>query len=414
MTMKKIELLAPAGNLEKAKIALMYGADAVFVGGKTFSLRARASNFERDDLSELVSFAHQRGKKVYVTTNIIPHDEDFLALGDYLRFLENIGVDAIIVSSLALAELAKKQAPNLAIHISTQTSTYNSIALKYWKKKGASRVVLARELSLDELKEMVPKTDLELEVFIHGGMCAGFSGRCVLSNHMTMRDANRGGCAHSCRWNYFLYQKSELLPGFFNFGSKDLMAAPFIEDFIRMGIASLKIEGRMKSIYYLATVVRAYRALIDSYYEKGKIAEADMQEAATEIAKAENRQTSVGFLQGLPTVNEQLYDNRAETPTKEFVGMVLDYNPETQMALIEQRNYFSVGDEVEFFGPFKKAVTFSVPPFVDFETQEELTVARHPLQKIRMAVPIPLEPYDMMRLVKTNRNYESKPEKTDD
>jgi len=170
----------------------------------------------------------------------------------------------------------------------------------------------------------------------------------------------------------------------------------------------------MKSIYYLATVVRAYRALIDSYYEKGKIAEADMQEAATEIAKAENRQTSVGFLQGLPTVNEQLYDNRAETPTKEFVGMVLDYNPETQMALIEQRNYFSVGDEVEFFGPFKKAVTFSVPPFVDFETQEELTVARHPLQKIRMAVPIPLEPYDMMRLVKTNRNYESKNEKTDD
>ena len=166
MTMKKIELLAPAGNLEKAKIALMYGADAVFVGGKTFSLRARASNFERDDLSELVSFAHQRGKKVYVTTNIIPHDEDFLALGDYLRFLENIGVDAIIVSSLALAELAKKQAPNLAIHISTQTSTYNSIALKYWKKKGASRVVLARELSLDELKEMVPKTDTGSTFFL--------------------------------------------------------------------------------------------------------------------------------------------------------------------------------------------------------------------------------------------------------
>ncbi|HHU23966.1 MAG: U32 family peptidase [Bacilli bacterium] len=404
--MKKIELLAPAGNLEKAKIALLYGADAVFVGGKTFSLRARASNFERDDLSELVSFAHQRGKKVYVTTNIIPHDEDFQALGDYLSFLENIGVDAIIASSLALIEIAKKHAPNLAIHISTQTSTYNSSALKYWEKKGVSRVVLARELTIKELKEIVPKTPLELEVFIHGGMCAGFSGRCVLSNHMTMRDANRGGCAHSCRWNYYLYQKQDLLPGFFNFGSKDLMAVHFIEDLIKMGIASLKIEGRMKSIYYLATVVRAYRTLIDCYYEKGKISDEDLKEAVIEIAKAENRQTSIGFFGGVPTVNEQLYDNRTETPTKEFVGMVVDYNSETQMALIEQRNYFSAGDEVEFFGPFKKAVTFIVPPFVDYETQEELTVARHPLQKIHMFVPIPLAPYDMLRLVKKENRFD--------
>lgn len=401
--MNKIELLAPAGNLEKAKIALMYGADAVYVGGKSFSLRARASNFDIKDLEELCEFARGLNKKVYVTMNIIPHDEDLYGLDEYLLNLERIGVNAIITSSLAIITRAKEIAQKLERHISTQMSIANSRTISFYEKLGCTRVVLAREVNLEEMSKIKKNSNLELEVFIHGGMCVSYSGRCVLSNHMTRRDANRGGCAHSCRWNYKLYQGKKMLPPedlYFNMGSKDLMAIREIPQMIDMGISSLKIEGRMKSTYYLATVVRCYRMLIDKYYETKELTEKDCLEFINEISKAENRLTSTGFLKGKTTVNEQLYDTREEHPTKEYIGYVLDYDPKNRIALIEQRNYFEVGDAVEFFGPNLDNKRTIITRMWDAESEEEMVVARHPLQKIYLELSIKVSPHDMMRKVK--------------
>ena len=398
--MNKVELLAPAGNLEKAKIALMYGADAVYVGGKAFSLRARASNFSVTEIEELVEFAHNLNKKVYVTMNIIPHDTDFTDLEDYLKDLEKAKVDAIIVSSLYIIKKAREIVPNLEVHLSTQKSTTNLPTIDYYKRFGVTRVVLAREVTLCEMEYIKNNTDLELEVFIHGGMCASYSGHCVLSNHMTNRDANRGGCAHSCRWNYTLVQNGEKLPLNFNFGSKDMMAVRFIPKLIDMGIDSLKIEGRMKSIYYLACVVRAYRMLIDEYNRtNGTLSEEFIEFVIKEIGKAENRETNVGFYKGIPDVSGQLYDNRDEIPTQEYVGMILEYNDETKQALVEQRNYLVVGDKVEFFGPELANTTLVIDRMIDFETKEEMEIARHPLQKFWVHVPFKVSKYDLIRKV---------------
>ena len=399
--MNKIELLAPAGNLEKAKIALLYGADAVYVGGKKFSLRARASNFTTADIKELCDFAHELNKKVYVTMNIIPHDEDLNSLEEYLRDLEKCGVNAIITSSLHIIKTAEKITPSIERHVSTQMSITNVNAINHWKKMNVSRVVLARENSLCEIENIAKNTDIELEVFIHGGMCSSYSGRCVLSNHMTERDANRGGCAHSCRWNYHLYDGCKKLNKkneFFNIGSKDLMAVRFIPKLIDLNVASLKIEGRMKSTYYLATVVGCYRKLIDLYYEKHSISEEEYICFENEIAKAENRLTSIGFYNGLPTINEQLYDTRCEQPTQEYIGVVLEYQENNVM--IEQRNYFCVGDLVEAFGPNTPNTRFVIEKLIDVETLEECSIARHPLQKFYINSPIKLSKYDMLRKVK--------------
>lgn len=397
--MKKVELLAPAGSLDKAKIALMYGADAVYVGGKQFSLRARASNFELEDLKELSEFAHERNKKVYVTMNIIPHDEDLQGLDEYLKYLESIKIDAIITSSRYIMSRALEVAPNVERHLSTQMSTTNSLSIDYYKKIGVERVVLAREVTLCEIAKIMKKTDVEVEVFIHGGMCSSYSGHCVLSNHMTSRDANRGGCAHSCRWNYTLFEDG--IPGnnFYNIGSKDMMALKYIPKLIDLGVASLKIEGRMKSMYYLATVIKSYRMLIDLYYAKHEVTKDEYEMIEREIGKAENRLTSNGFYEGLPDVEGQLYDNRSEHPTKEYIGYVLDYNEDTQMALIEQRNYFIPGDLVEFFGPNLENTQMVVDEIIDYQTNEKLEVAQHPLQLLLIKVPFKLEKHNMMRKV---------------
>jgi putative protease len=398
--MNKVELLAPAGNLEKAKIALMYGADAVYVGGKAFSLRARASNFSVLEIAELASFAHNLNKKVYVTMNIIPHDNDLEGLVEYLKALEAAKVDAIIVSSLYIIKTAREVAPGLEVHLSTQKSTTNVPSIEYYEKLGVTRVVLAREVTMDEMTYIKEHTNTELEVFIHGGMCASYSGHCVLSNHMTNRDANRGGCAHSCRWNYTLVQNGEKLPQNFNFGSKDMMAVRFIPKLIDLGIASLKIEGRMKSVYYLACVVRAYRMLIDEYVKtNGNLTEEFIDFIVKEIGKAENRETNVGFYKGIPDVSGQLYDNRDEIPTKEYVGMILDYNEATKQALIEQRNYLVVGDKIEFFGPSLQNAELIIDQMIDFETQETMEIARHPLQKFWISVPFKVSKYDLIRKV---------------
>lgn len=397
--MKKVELLAPAGSLDKAKIALMYGADAVYVGGKQFSLRARASNFELEDLKELSEFAHERNKKVYVTMNIIPHDEDLQGLDEYLKYLESIKIDAIITSSRYIMSRALEVAPNVERHLSTQMSTTNSLSIDYYKKIGVERVVLAREVTLCEIEKIMKKTDVEVEVFIHGGMCSSYSGHCVLSNHMTNRDANRGGCAHSCRWNYTLFEDGIPSNYFYNIGSKDMMALKYIPKLIDLGVASLKIEGRMKSMYYLATVVKSYRMLIDLYYAKHEVTKDEYEMIEREIGKAENRLTSNGFYEGLPEVEGQLYDNRSEHPTKEYIGYVLDYDENTQIALIEQRNYFVPGDLVEFFGPNLENTQMVVDEIIDYQTKEKLEVAQHPLQLLLIKVPFKLEKHNMMRKV---------------
>ena len=395
--MKKPELLAPAGDLEKLKIAVLYGADAVFVGSKEFSLRSRASNFTIEDLYEGAKFCHEHGAKLYVTTNIVPHNSDLIGLIDYLEDIENAGVDAIICSSYAVMYIAKRYT-NLEIHISTQQSVTNSLGVKFYEDFGATRVVLARELSIKEIEEIKKNTNAELEVFIHGGMCSSYSGRCMLSNHMTNRDANRGGCAHSCRWNYDLFMGDMRITDEerFQFSSKDLMAVNQIERLFACA-DSFKIEGRMKSIHYIATVTKVYRMLIDEYYETGAIK--DLEYYKNEIQKAENRLFSHGFLEGMTTVKEQLYNMRSENPTQDFVGIVTDYDPRTLTATVEVRNHFKPYSTLEAFGPNLRSTQFQITTIINSDGVE-VDAARHPKEIVKIKSPIKLNKYDMIRLVR--------------
>jgi len=392
----KTELLAPAGNLEKAKIALIYGADAVYIGGKQFSLRARASNFDLSMIKELVEFAHGLNKKVYVTMNIVFHDDDIFGLDDYLLELKKIKVDAIICSSMIVIERAKALT-NLEIHLSTQFSVTNSALTDYFYEEGIKRVVLARELSIAEIKLISLKCKPDLEIFIHGGMCVSYSGRCTLSNYTVLRDANRGGCAHTCRWLYDLYEKNIKISTDFDYqmSSKDLEATEFVNELVKLNISSLKIEGRMKSIHYIATVVSAYRMLIDDY-NHGSLRKLEFYQ--DEIKKAENRQTSTGFFKGDTTVNQQLYNQRSEMPTQEFVGIVKAYDTSKKQIIIEQRNYFSVDDNLEIFTPNKTSYRFKVKRILN-ENLEELDAARHPLETIILDLPVSVSNYSMIRRV---------------
>lgn len=395
--MRKPELLAPAGDLEKLKIAVLYGADAVFVGSKEFSLRSRASNFTIEDLYEGAKFCHEHGAKLYVTTNIVPHNSDLIGLIDYLEDIENAGVDAIICSSYAVMYIAKRYT-NLEIHISTQQSVTNSLGVKFYEDFGATRVVLARELTIKEIEEIKKNTNTELEVFIHGGMCSSYSGRCMLSNHMTNRDANRGGCAHSCRWNYDLFMGDMRITDEerFQFSSKDLMAVNQIERLFECA-DSFKIEGRMKSIHYIATVTKVYRMLIDEYALTGQIK--DLEYYKAEIQKAENRLFSHGFLEGMTTVKEQLYNMRSENPTQDFVGIVVDYDEETMTATIEVRNHFKPYSTLEAFGPNLRSTQFKITTIINSEGVE-VDAARHPKEIVKVTCPLKLAPYDMIRLVR--------------
>jgi putative protease len=389
-----IELLAPAGDLEKLKIALMYGADAVFIGGQDFSLRARASNFTIDDIKEATEFAHERSKKVYVTTNIIPHNEDMGGLLEYLKALEDAKVDAIISASPFIIDTALKNT-TLEVHLSTQQSAMNAETVNFWYRRGIKRVVLARELDKHQIQKLITKTEADIEVFIHGGMCMSYSGRCSLSNNMTERDANRGGCAHSCRWNYQLVQDEHVVSeNVFSMSSKDLEALEQIPFLIDSGVKSLKIEGRMKSLHYIATVVSTYRKLIDDYQSFGKID--DFNPYMIELTKAENRLASHGYLEGLPGVEQQLYHMRSEKPTQLFIGLIQSYDPIKQEAIIEQRNYFECGDEIEVFHPNGKIDYFTLKKMTDLEDQEVL-VARHPKQVLKIDIPFAVEPYAMLR-----------------
>jgi putative protease len=389
-----IELLAPAGDLEKLKIALMYGADAVFIGGVEFSLRARASNFTLNDIADACSFAHEKGKKVYVTTNIIPHNEDMEGLIEYLKGLETCKVDAIISASPYIIDMALKHT-SLEVHLSTQQSAMNTETVNFWYERGIKRIVLARELDKHQIRKVKENTEADLEVFIHGGMCMSYSGRCSLSDNMTNRDANRGGCAHSCRWSYDLVQDGKKISEeSFSMSSKDLEALEQIPYLIDSNISSLKIEGRMKSLHYIATVVSTYRRLIDTYLKEKKID--DFSPYMIELQKAENRLTSHGYLEGLPGVEQQLFQMKNEQPSQLFIGLVVDYDRKSKIATIEQRNYFEIGTEIEVFHPNGATSEFKLEEMKDLEGRDTL-VARHPKQILKIKIPFDVEPYAMLR-----------------
>jgi len=396
---KKPELLAPAGSLEKLKIAVRYGADAVFIGGQEFGLRSNAQNFSLEEIHEAVEFARDYGAKIYVTTNIIAHNENIEGLEDYLRALSQINIAGIIVADPLVIETCKRVAPNVEVHLSTQQSTMNYMSVKFWEQEGLHRVVLARETTKEEIKEILEKTDVEIETFIHGAMCIAYSGRCTLSNHMTARDSNRGGCCQSCRWEFDLIEKEELVfdEGDIQFAMspKDLNLIRSVPEMIEMGIDSLKIEGRMKSIHYIATVVSTYRKLIDSYCEDPDNFVFD-EALKVELSKCANRETAPAFFEGIPSHEEQMFDNRNEHPTQEFIGLVLDYNEQTQVVTLEQRNHFKAGEKVEFFGPKIETQVTIIEDLTD-EAGEVLEVARHPKQIVKLKVPFKLYPFDMMR-----------------
>lgn len=403
--MKKIELLAPAGDLERLKIAVRYGADAVYIGGKRFSLRSRASNFDLADIEAGVVFAKRYGAKVHVTVNMIPHEGDVEGLAQYLQALEQIGVTAIIVASLSIMQLAKKVAPTLEVHVSTQHSSTNSSVARFYKGLGMDRVVLARECTLEDVKQTVAHSPLPIEAFIHGGMCVAYSGRCTLSNNMTNRDANRGGCAQSCRWKYRLYEGDRALHDeehMFSMSSKDLCAMEYIPDLIAANVASLKIEGRMKSQYYLATIIRTYRMLIDEYYAVGTITPARMRWYREELAKAENRLTAKGFYHGLPKMQDHLYGINGAGVSQEFIAYVLDYDEATMMAKIEVRNNFSSGIKAEVFGPTTNNTEFLVAALYD-EAGEVVEVARNPMEILYTKIDVKVKKHDMIRKVMETR-----------
>lgn len=393
--MNKFELLAPAGDLEKLKIAVLYGADAVFIGGLKFSLRSRASNFTISDIKEGCRFAHEHNAKIHVTCNIVMHEKDIEGIVEYLKELENAGVDCIIASSISILKLVKEHT-KMEAHVSTQDSTLNQEAIKVFESIGVDRVVLARELSLEEIEIVRNSTKTDLEVFIHGGMCVSYSGRCMLSNNMTNRDANRGGCAHSCRWNYNLYQNgNKINPSgdYFAMSSKDLCAIKAIPELMRLGINSFKIEGRMKSLHYIASIVGTYRKLIDDVNSGVEI---DYSYYEQMILKAENRLTSTGFLYGNPTINEQLYDLNLTLPSKDFVGIVLNYDKEKKIAYIEQRNYFLPNTTLEIYGP-SGSKYIHIQEIFD-EENNSLDAARHPRQKVHFYCEEELMPYELIRL----------------
>lgn len=397
----KTELLAPAGDMARLKTAIIYGADAVYFGGKQFSLRSRASNFTLEDIREAVVFAHSYGRKVYVTVNIIPHNDDFDGLKEYLEKLQEFGVDAIICASQAILTLCKKVAPKLEGHISTQQTTINTAAIEYWQKKKADRVVLGREVSLVQLKEIMNKTEMPIEVFIHGGMCANYSGRCTISNMLTNRDANRGGCAHSCRWNYHIWHDDQLLdrPDYlFSMGSRDMCAADYLEDLLKLEVASLKIEGRMKTSFYIACVVKGYRYLIDCYETQGFISEQQKEKGKAMIMLGTNRDVFPGFYPGFDLESGQLY-NLPQTASQNFVANVREYDEETSMAVIEVRNHFEKGDRLAIMNPGTDDAVFTVENMKDLQGNE-VEIANRPLQLLRIKVPVAVNENSFIHLIR--------------
>lgn len=417
MTMgnKKPELLIPASSLEVLKVAVLYGADAVYIGGEMYGLRAKAKNFSREDMAEGIRFAHEHGKKVYVTANITAHNSDLTGVTEYFKELSCLDVaedgspirpDALIISDPGVFSLAKEYAPEIECHISTQANNVNYETYRFWHKLGATRVVSARELSMKEIKEIrshIPD-ELEIETFVHGAMCISYSGRCLLSNYFTGRDANLGACTHPCRWKYYLMEENrpgEYLPVFENdrgtyiFNSKDLCMIEYIPEIVDAGINSLKVEGRMKTALYVAAVARTYRKAIDDYFESPKKYEENLPYYREEIAKCTYRQFTTGFFFDKPKADSQIYDNNVYVKEYTYLGIVNEITEDGE-AVMEQRNKFSVGDFVEVMKKNGENVMAVVLSMHD-EEGNVMTSCPHPQQKIYVKFSEMPEAFDLVR-----------------
>jgi len=401
---KKPELLAPAGNLEKLKMALLYGADAVFMGGKAFGLRAFSDNFDEDQLKEGIDFAHSLQKKAYVTVNIFPHNDDLLALPDYIKFLYENHADAVIVSDLGVYRIVREVAPKLPIHISTQANNTNWSSVLCWQELGASRVVLARELSLTEIDVIRRKVNIELEAFVHGAMCISYSGRCLMSNYFTDRDANRGQCAQSCRWKFHVVEEKrpgEYFPvmederGTYIFNSKDLCLLPHIPKLINSGLNSFKIEGRMKSVHYVATVIKVYRDAIDAYMSD-PIKFSIKAEWLEELQKISHRAYTTGFYFNRTTQHDQIYASSSYDQTHDFIGLVKSYDGSTGLAVVEQRNNMKVGQIIEIMQPQQSNFSQEIRSMFDMDGNP-ISAAPHPQQLVMMHMSQPVREFAMLR-----------------
>ena len=404
MSMKKPELLAPAGNPEKLKMAILYGADAVYLGGKAFGLRAFGGNFTREELKEAMEFVHGQGKRAYVTVNVYAHNEDIGKLPEYLTYLQEIGTDALLVADLGVFQLAREIIPKMELHVSTQANITNWRSARAWQQLGAARVVLAREMSLPEIREIRRKCDAEIEMFVHGAMCISYSGRCYLSSYMTGRDANRGSCAQPCRWKYHLMEESrpgQYFPvdederGAYIMNSKDMCLLPYLKDVIESGVDSLKIEGRMKSVHYVASVVKAYRMAIDSYFEAPDDFSVQ-QEWLGELQKVSHRAYTTGFYLHQPGAEDQIYGSSSYEQTSEFVGLVREYDTETGFALVEQRNHMKLGQEIEVFQPKGAGFRQCLAEMLD-EAGNPMDAAPHAQQMLRIRMAHPVEPFAILR-----------------
>ncbi len=404
--MQNIELLAPAGNLEKLKFAITYGADAVYIGGQEYGLRASSDNFTLDDMKEGIEYCHTRNKKIYLTMNIIPHNEDLDNMPEYIKKVTNLGIDAIILSDPGVYAIVKEVSPNMEIHLSTQANNTNWRSAKFWYDQGIKRIILARELSLAEIILIESKSpdDLNLEVFIHGAMCISYSGRCLLSNYMAGRDSNKGFCAHPCRWKYYLVEEKrpgQYMPiiedakGTYIYNSKDLCMIEHMPELIQSGVKSLKIEGRMKSSYYVACVVKEYRKAIDSYLVDPNNYRFDPA-WAKEISKASHREYTTGFFFGKPTDESQIYNTTSYIRNYEFLGFVLEYYKETKTALIEQRNKITTGDEVEILNPSGTVFRQKINSIRNAD-KKIIDSAPHPQMMLYIYVEQDVELYSLIR-----------------
>ena len=400
---KSPELLAPAGTMEKLQIAFLYGADAAYLGGTQFGLRAFGGNFTQEEIRAAVQLAHGLGKKIYVTVNVFPHNDDLVSLPDYLRFLMEAEADAVLVADLGVFMLAREAAPGLSLHISTQANNVNWRTVRAWQELGAERVVLARELSREEIREIRSHTDVELELFVHGAMCISYSGRCLLSSYFTGRDGNRGACAQSCRWRYALVEQvrpGEYYPvaederGTYIMNSKDLCLLPYLDDVLACGVDSLKIEGRMKSVHYVASVVKAYRTAVDACLSGPPYSvQPDWME---ELKKVSHRAYTAGFFFGKTTEKDQIYGSSSYEQSSDFIGLVHSYDDTTKLAVVEQRNHMRLGQEIEVFQPAGASFRQELTEMWDAEGQP-IAAAPHPQQMVRIRMTQPVEPYSILR-----------------
>lgn len=397
-----IELLSPAGNFERLEFAYLYGADAVYIGGKNFSLRANAINFSNEEIKKAVDYAHNLKKKLYVTVNIIPHDENIEGLEEYLLYLDKIGVDAIIVSDIYIMSLWKKLNLKMELHVSTQASTLNKETALFYKELGAKRVVLARETSKNDIKEIKDFTGLDIESFIHGAMCTSISGRCIMSNYATLRDANRGGCAQVCRWGFDIYDSNNnLIDNNFQMCPKDLCLIEYIKDMIDVGVNSFKIEGRMRSIYYIATVIMSYRKIID-HIINGTLTDEITSYYLKILNRCANRESTPQFFNTFPTYKDQYYNGNKEISNQDFLAVVLDNKD--GIITLEERNYFKTGTTVEFISPNFEETTYNILEIYD-ENMNLIDAANHAQMIVKLKIDLPLSRGDIMRLKIIDKSF---------